>query len=111
MPTYAYHCRACDNDFEVKQSFNDAPLADCIICNTPKSVFRVIQPAQVVFKGSGWYVTDHRSSSKANGSAKAAQSSTSSDKAEGGSTAEKSSSESTSTPAEKTSAPAKSEDK
>jgi len=62
MPTYAYHCRACDNDFEIKQQFSDDPLTDCIICETKDSVFRVIQPAGIVFKGSGWYVTDSRGS-------------------------------------------------
>ncbi len=67
MPTYAYHCRACDNDFEVKQRFSDDPLTDCIICETEESVFRVIQPAGIVFKGSGWYVTDSRGSGSKKG--------------------------------------------
>lgn len=62
MPTYAYHCRACENDFEVKQRFSDDPLTECIICETEDAVFRVIQPAGIVFKGSGWYVTDSRGS-------------------------------------------------
>lgn len=60
MPVYAYRCRACGNDFEVKQSFSEAALTTCQICETEGSIFRVIQPAGVVFKGSGFYVTDTR---------------------------------------------------
>jgi putative FmdB family regulatory protein len=62
MPTYAYHCRACEKDFEAKQRFSDDPLTECIICEAEDAVFRVIQPAGIVFKGSGWYVTDSRGS-------------------------------------------------
>lgn len=62
MPMYAYQCRSCESTFEVKQSFSDTPLTDCLVCETPNAVFRVIQPAGVVFKGSGWYVTDSRGS-------------------------------------------------
>lgn len=65
MPVYAYQCRACDNSFEVKQSFNDDPLTTCTVCETEGAVFRVIQPAGVVFKGSGWYVTDSRGKNSA----------------------------------------------
>lgn len=70
MPIYAYRCRECENDFEVKQRFSDDPLTTCEVCGTEDSVFRVIQPAGVVFKGSGFYVTDTRgknAASPANG--------------------------------------------
>jgi putative FmdB family regulatory protein len=60
MPLYAYQCRTCGHNFEARQSFNDAPLADCPNCHTAGSVFRVIQPTGVVFKGSGWYITDSK---------------------------------------------------
>jgi putative FmdB family regulatory protein len=63
MPVYAYHCRSCDQNFEVKQSFNDIPLRNCVLCETPGSVHRIIQPAGIVFKGSGWYVTDSKGAS------------------------------------------------
>ncbi|MBI5929511.1 MAG: zinc ribbon domain-containing protein [Chloroflexi bacterium] len=59
MPLYAYQCRNCGHEFETRQSFNDAPLTDCPNCHQ-SSVFRVIQAAGVVFKGSGWYVTDSK---------------------------------------------------
>lgn len=61
MPVYAYRCQECEHGFEVKQSFTEDPLTDCPKCNTAGSVVRVIQPAGVVFKGSGFYVTDSRS--------------------------------------------------
>lgn len=60
MPLYAYQCRNCGHGFEARQSFNDAPIADCPNCHTVGSVFRVIQPTGVVFKGSGWYITDSK---------------------------------------------------
>jgi putative FmdB family regulatory protein len=65
MPIYAYQCRECENEFEVRQRFSDDPLDTCTICHTEGSVFRVIQPAGVVFKGSGFYVTDTRSKNAA----------------------------------------------
>ena len=76
MPTYAYHCRACEKDFEVKQRFSDNPLTECVVCETEDAVFRVIQPAGIVFKGSGWYVTDSRGS-RSNGAKSSAASTTS----------------------------------
>lgn len=64
MPVYAYHCRECDSNFDFKQSFNDDPLRVCQVCGTEGHVIRVIQPAGVVFKGSGFYVTDTRGATK-----------------------------------------------
>ncbi|MBZ0320603.1 MAG: zinc ribbon domain-containing protein [Anaerolineae bacterium] len=60
MPLYAYQCRTCGHEFETRQSFHDAPLTDCPNCQTKNAVFRVIQAAGVVFKGSGWYITDSK---------------------------------------------------
>ncbi len=58
MPTYVYQCETC-GQFEQWQSFKDAPLTACPTCGSP--VRRVITPAPIVFKGSGWYSTDSRS--------------------------------------------------
>src|SRR5205085_1820901 len=58
MPVYTYECENCGRRFEAKQSFNDAPLTECPECGG--SLHRVIQPVGVVFKGSGFYVTDSR---------------------------------------------------
>lgn len=61
MPTYQYRGIECDHVFEVRQSFSDDPIAICEICGKP--VRRVIHASPVVFKGSGWYVTDSRPTS------------------------------------------------
>jgi len=58
MPIYEYICQECGNDFERLQSFSDAPLEECPECRG--RVRRVISPAGVIFKGSGWYITDSR---------------------------------------------------
>ena len=61
MPTYVYRCQQCNNHLEVIQKFSDAPLKICPKCQG--HLQRVIHATGIVFKGSGWYVTDSRSSS------------------------------------------------
>lgn len=68
MPTYAYRGDQCGHEFEVRQSFSDDPVAACLTCGQP--VHRVIHPAGIVFKGSGWYITDSRPTKDTNGGAK-----------------------------------------
>jgi putative FmdB family regulatory protein len=58
MPTYEYACKACGQHFDVRQSFSDAPLKVHESCGG--ELRKVFQPAPIVFKGSGWYVTDSR---------------------------------------------------
>ncbi len=58
MPIYTYECENCGERFEAKQSFSETPLAVCPTCEG--KLHRVIQPVGVVFKGSGFYVTDSR---------------------------------------------------
>jgi putative FmdB family regulatory protein len=62
MPVYTYRCDSCGIQFERHQSFHDAPLTTCPECRK-KSVKRVITPTRVIFKGSGFYATDHKSPS------------------------------------------------
>ena len=62
MPTYAYTCTVCDHSFDVHQSFADAPLTVCPECSG--KLRKVFSPVGVVFKGSGFYRTDARSSTK-----------------------------------------------
>jgi putative FmdB family regulatory protein len=59
MPTYVYGCDSCGHRFEKFQKFTDAPLTDCPECGA--HIRKIIQPAGIVFKGSGWYYTDSRS--------------------------------------------------
>ena len=60
MPTYEYECDECGVVFERFQHFSDDPLDTCPECGG--SVHRVIQPVGIIFKGSGFYVTDNRGS-------------------------------------------------
>ena len=62
MPTYQYACTNSDgkHEFEVVQSFADAPVSECPECSSP--VRKVYGSVGVVFKGSGFYRTDSRSS-------------------------------------------------
>jgi putative FmdB family regulatory protein len=62
MPVYTYRCESCGVQFERHQSFTDAPLRICPECRK-KTLKKVISPVRVVFKGSGFYSTDHRPSS------------------------------------------------
>ncbi|KAB8141506.1 zinc ribbon domain-containing protein [Chloroflexia bacterium SDU3-3] len=63
MPTYVYKCDSCGAQFEQFQSFKDEPIRTCPSC--AGAVRRVFQPVGIVFKGSGWYITDSRKSSSA----------------------------------------------
>lgn len=61
MPIYVYQCDSCGVTFQRQQSFSDPPLVECPECDG--CVHRVIQPVGVVFRGSGFYVTDNRAKS------------------------------------------------
>lgn len=65
MPVYVYHCDECDFQFEQQQKFSDKPLKQCPRCGK-NSLHKVYMPVGVIYKGSGFYSTDHRSSSRAN---------------------------------------------
>ncbi len=91
MPTYTYTCTACNNHIEKRQSFTDPPLTTCDECGG--TLRKIIHPVGIVFKGTGWYVTDSRSStsstngpatSDASSSAKESSSKESSAKESGG---------------------------
>jgi putative FmdB family regulatory protein len=57
VPIYEYLCQDCSYRFELKQSMKDDPVAACSKCG--KSVSRIISAPAIMFKGSGWYVTDY----------------------------------------------------
>ena|SRR3990172_8536020 len=64
MPVYTYQCENCGVRFERHQSFIEQPLTRCPECNK-KSLRKVYTPVGIVFKGSGFYSTDHKSPSGA----------------------------------------------
>ena len=93
MPVYTYRCENCGVQFERQQSFNDQPLTRCPECNH-KTLRKVYTPVGIVFKGSGFYSTDHRSSSggahRSNGKEKPLEKDKKVDKPEGSSDSSKS---------------------
>ncbi len=75
MPIYEYQCDSCGFRFERMQSVQDAPVRQCPNC--AGTVHKVLFPAGIIFKGSGWYITDSRntSSGTVKGNGKSAKSS------------------------------------
>jgi putative FmdB family regulatory protein len=65
MPIYTYRCDDCGVQFDRKQSFTDPLLKICPECGK-KALHKVYTPVGIVFKGSGFYATDHRSPSGQN---------------------------------------------
>ena len=63
MPLYDYKCTQCGKVTEVRHGFNDSHTDPCPACGG--TVQRVFSAAPIVFKGSGYYVTDSRKSSAA----------------------------------------------
>jgi putative FmdB family regulatory protein len=63
MPIYEYACSDCGHRFDVRQSWSDDALTVCPECTG--AIRRVLHPAGVIFKGSGWYITDSRKNSGA----------------------------------------------
>jgi putative FmdB family regulatory protein len=62
MPTYTYQCDNCGVRFDRHQKFSEKPLTVCPECSK-KKLRKIFTPVGIVFKGSGFYATDHRSPS------------------------------------------------
>lgn len=62
MPVYTYHCTNCGVQFEKQQSFTDQSLIRCPECGK-RALKKIYLPVGIVFKGSGFYATDHHSPS------------------------------------------------
>ena len=77
MPTYTYRCKDCSNEFEKRQRMSDDPLTECPTCGG--YVRRVVNSVGIVFKGSGFYVTDNRNGRKNGSSAATAKTKSDSD--------------------------------
>ena len=110
MPTYEYLCKTCGHRFETWQKMTDDPLTTCPTCGA--SIRRVLFPAGVVFKGSGFYKTDHRNGASTESSAKDESKSTSDgNKTETASAASESNGSKESKPAESSSSTSSGESK
>ncbi len=57
VPIYEYECESCDERFELMQKFSDKPVKKCPKCGG--AVHKVLSPPALLFKGTGWYVTDY----------------------------------------------------
>lgn len=61
MPIYEYECGLCQHHFERKQRFDEEPIATCPECQGKAR--RIIHSIPIIFKGSGFYITDSRHNS------------------------------------------------
>ncbi len=64
MPIYVYKCQSCGANIEKMQSVTSDPLVECPECHR-LTLKKMLTPAGIIFKGSGWYITDSRKSSSA----------------------------------------------
>ena len=77
MPTYEYACPKCGHQFEQFQSMRDEPLKKCPKCGKTGLKRLVGGGAGLIFKGTGFYITDYKNKSggkKEGGESKAAES-------------------------------------
>ena len=58
MPIYEYQCEACQHRFDLRQGYDAETVTDCPVCGAQAK--RRISLVPVIFKGSGWYVTDYK---------------------------------------------------
>ncbi len=65
MPLYEYRCENCGEQFEVMQKFSDQPLSTHEKCGG--KVVRLLSAPALLFKGTGWYVTDYAKGSSSRG--------------------------------------------
>lgn len=96
MPTYEYTCGSCNTHHEIVQKMSDPTLTDCPDCGQP-TLRKLFNGVGVVFKGSGFYRTDSRSSDKGSSSTGSGSSGSDSGKSSSKSSNSSSSSSSSST--------------
>lgn len=81
MPLYAYRCSNCGVQIERRQGFDDPALKKCPECGE-NELRKLYSPVGILFKGPGFYATDNRSASGANGTDKKEEKSGSKEKSE-----------------------------
>ena len=94
MPTYSYACTQCDNRFDIVQSFSDNSLTECPQC--AGKLRKLFNSVGIVFKGSGFYRNDSRSTSTSSEPSSSSDSSTKKESTSTSSSSESSSSSSSS---------------
>jgi putative FmdB family regulatory protein len=62
MPKNEYECYECGDRFEIIQKFSDKPILKCKYCSS--DLHKIIHVPGIIFKGEGWWVTDHRKEKK-----------------------------------------------
>jgi putative FmdB family regulatory protein len=72
MPTYDYTCTKCGHEWEVFQSMKDAPLKSCPDCKKRSAKRLVGGGAGLIFKGTGFYITDYKNKPAPGSDAKSA---------------------------------------
>ena len=72
MPTYEYVCAKCEHELEVFQSMSDAPLKKCPACKRAGLRRKIGGGAGLIFKGTGFYITDYKKTSGGKGDTPAA---------------------------------------
>jgi putative FmdB family regulatory protein len=92
VPTYSYACTACEHRFDTVQKFTDPSLTDCPECSG--RLRKLFSSVGIVFKGSGFYRTDSRSSNSDKSSSNGKSEVTSQDKSSSKSSESKPSSDS-----------------
>ncbi|WP_190818796.1 FmdB family zinc ribbon protein [Saccharopolyspora pogona] len=97
MPTYQYACTECDHQFETVQSFSEDSLTECPKCTG--RLRKLFNAVGIVFKGSGFYRTDNRSSNSSSSSTSSSPSSSNSSSSSSESSSSSSSSSSSTTTA------------
>lgn len=70
MPTYEYKCENCGHKFETLQSIKAAPLKECPVCGHDTLKRLIGAGAGLIFKGSGFYLTDYKNTTGSSSSAK-----------------------------------------
>ena len=64
MPTYNYKCLSCNEKFTVFQSMNDKPISNCQYCSSVNVEKMISSGTGLIFKGSGFYLTDYKNNKK-----------------------------------------------
>jgi putative FmdB family regulatory protein len=59
MPTYEYRCQHCQYEFEAFQSISSSPIDTCPRCNQKAVTRKISGGSGLIFKGSGFYITDY----------------------------------------------------